>query len=282
MNKNIIIAIVVLLFAALILAIGLNLGKSKKLKVERAAAELMAAEKKETGKKLASLENELGEMKKKSEENARSFETCNQKIADYEKKIGALAGSNRQLRVAEKELAELKKSKVMLESELASLRGDKESLSSQIEELTNKIKSQEIDKKKISDKLDEALRYDTDDFLVTATRGKKTERIVVCASRTKKLTVSFNVPQNLTDAISFSIKTPSGSVINPDDKTLSWYLQADPTELIASLSSVTGDFEQSKKIVLSYTPRERLQKGEYRIEINSNGTNIGNCRIMLK
>jgi len=46
--------------------------------------------------------------------------------------------------------------------------------------------------------------------------------------------------------------------------------------------SVIAEFEQSRQVVLNYASKERLAKGEYRIQILSNGNNIGNCRIMLR
>ncbi|MCK7521386.1 MAG: hypothetical protein MZV64_28735 [Ignavibacteriales bacterium] len=85
--------------------------------------------------------------------------------------------------------------------------------------------------------------YFADDFLVTATRGKKTEKVVARASRAKKLNVAFEVPQSLTDAVSFTILTPAGTLINPDDKGISWYFPLDSRNFTVSLSPLTGNLK---------------------------------------
>ena len=105
---------------------------------------------------------------------------------------------------------------------------------------------------------------------------------MIRASRTKKLNMTFEVPQSLTETISFKIVTPTGSTINPDDKAISWYFPLDSRNFTASLSSVTGEFEQSRQIVLSYASKVKLVKGEYKIQILSNDNHIGSCRILLK
>ena len=117
---------------------------------------------------------------------------------------------------------------------------------------------------------------------MTATRGKKVERVVIFASRARKLNMAFEIPRDLTETISFRITTPEGTVINPDDKGIAWFFPPETESFVASLSSVTGEFEQSRQVVLNYTAGGRLVKGDYKIEILSNRQNIGNCRIRLK
>lgn len=94
--------------------------------------------------------------------------------------------------------------------------------------------------------------------------------------------MTFEVPYNLTETISFKIVTPSGTTINPDDKTLTWNFPLDSRNLTASLSNVTGEFEKSRPVLLNYVPNGKLAKGEYKIHIFCDGATIGNCRILLK
>jgi hypothetical protein len=152
----------------------------------------------------------------------------------------------------------------------------------QNKDLQNTLSSLESEKKGLALQFENAQKVNTDNFMVTATRGKKTERIVIKATRTKKLNMTFEVPQSLTEAISFKIITPSGATINPDEKSLSWKFPLDERNFTASLSGVTGEFEKSRQVVLNYAPKEKLVRGEYKIQILSDGKNIGNCRIMLK
>ena len=105
---------------------------------------------------------------------------------------------------------------------------------------------------------------------------------MIKASRAKKLNLAFEVPQNLTEAISFKVVTPSGKIINADDKSLTWTFPLDSRSFTASLSTTTGEFEQSRQVILNYVPKGKLAKGEYKIQILNDGSNIGNCRIMLR
>lgn len=221
-------------------------------------------------------------MQLQSNAYAESLSESKLKIAENDKKINALARDNRLIRGNNTELEELKKTKAELEREFTQLKSDNERLFSQTKDLQNSINLLETEKNNLAGQLEKAQLYNTDNFLVTATRGKKTERIVICASRAKKLNMTFEVPQDLTETISFKIVTPSGSTINPDDKTVFWTFPADSRNLTASLSSITGEFEQSRQVVLNYAPKGKLVKGEYKIQILSDGKNIGNCRLMLK
>ncbi|NMB50818.1 MAG: hypothetical protein GX999_00635, partial [Bacteroidales bacterium] len=64
--------------------------------------------------------------------------------------------------------------------------------------------------------------------------------------------------------------------------SLTWDIAPDPRNFTASLSSVSGDFEQSRTVSLTYASKEKLPKGEYKIQILCNDITIGNCRVRLK
>lgn len=174
------------------------------------------------------------------------------------------------------------KTKDAPDKEYSQIKSDKDRLSIQSKDLQKSINSLEAEKKSLATRLEKAERYNTDNFLITATRGKKAEKIVIRASRVKKLTMAFEVPHSLTETISFRIITPSGSTVNSDDKSLSWFFPIQTISLTASLTAITGEFEQSRQVVLNYAPKGKLVKGEYKIQILSDSNNIGNCRIMLR
>ncbi len=94
--------------------------------------------------------------------------------------------------------------------------------------------------------------------------------------------MAFEVTQTLVETLSFKIITPAGSTINPDDKAMAWCFLYSNRNLTSSLSPITGEYEQSKQVVLTYAPKVKLIKGEYKIQILSGENNIGNCRVKLK
>jgi len=275
-------AVIAVLLIGFILAIGSNAKNKRNLASERLATEKYLSERSVIEKDLTKLKADFSALQLKSDDNARLLSESVTKLEENMKRINALSGENRMLRSNKTELADLKKTKSELEMEFSRLKSENERLLAKSNELQNSLKLLEEEKSKIASQFEKASLYNSDNFLVTATRGKKNERLVVCATRAKKLNMTFEVPQSLTESVSFKITTPSGTTLNPDDKSVSWFFPLDSRNLTASLSSVSGEFEQSRQVVLNYSPKEKLAKGEYKIQILSNGNNIGNCRLMLR
>lgn len=276
------IGIIVLLLISLMLTFSSNLKNKRNLVAEKLNSEKQLFGKMEVARDLANLKEEYSVLEQQSNINKKLLDVAKSKLAENEKKINTLLSENRSLRANKKEFAELKKTKDDLEKESSQLKSDYEKLLTQSKDLQNSLSAMEAEKKSLAIQLDKEQLFRTDNFLITATRGKKTEKIVVFASRAKKLNMVFEVPQSLTEALSFKIVTPTGSIITPDDQGLTWIFSQAQRNFIASLSALTGEFEQSRQVVLNYTPKGKLAKGEYKIQIIYDGSNIGNCRIKLK
>jgi hypothetical protein len=276
-------AIVIAFLAIGMVLNSVTISKGKRnLNTEKQTSEKLLSEKLSIEKQQDRLLTDFSTLKQMSDVNTKLLAETNIKIADKEKKINSLAAENRSLRTNKKELADLKKAKTELEKESSQLKVAFEKLMVQNKDLQNTISSLEAEKKNLAFQFEIAQKVNTDNFLVTATRGNKAERIVIRASRAKKLNMTFEVPQSLSEAISFAIVTPSGATITPDDKSLTWVFPLDKRNFTASLSTVTGEFEQSRQVVLNYVPKGKLSKGEYKIRILCDGNIIGNCRIMLR
>ena len=276
------IAIIILLLAGLIFTVSSNSKNKNSLNAEKLASEKLLSEKLSLEKELAKMKADYASLSEKSSATEKLLEETNLKIAENQKRINALSGENRSLRNVKKEMEELQKVKAELENSLVQQKADYQKLLAKSNDLQNSIASLETDKKELTLQLDKAKTYKSDNYLTTATRGKKTEKMVIRGSRTKKLNLTFNVPQSLTDALSFKIVTPSGSIITPEDKAMSWNFIQGPLHYTASLSAVSGEFEESRQVVLTYNAVQKLAAGEYKIQILCNGENIGNCRIKLK
>lgn len=275
-------AAIAILLIGLILAIGSNVKNKKNLASEKLATEKYLSERSAIEKDLTKLKSDLSALQEKSDSNGRLLSESALRLDENLKRINALSGENRSLRSNKTELADLKKTKSELEMEFSRLKSENDKLLAKSNDLQNSLDQLEEEKNSLASQFEKSRLYNADNFLVTATRGKKNERIVVCATRAKKLNMTFEVPQSLTESVSFKITTPSGTTLNPDDKSISWFFPLNSRNLTASLSSVSGEFEQSRQIILNYSPKEKLAKGEYKIQIVSNGNNIGNCRLMLR
>jgi hypothetical protein len=274
--------IIGLLLIGLIFTIVSNSNGKKNLDFEKKKSEKLLSEKLSVEKDLSRLQTDFSTLKQKSDENYKLLEETNLKAADYEKRMNSIAGENRSLRANKKESEDLRKLKSDLENESSRLRSDHEKLLEQNKTLQDSLAKIKAEYDDITFKAENVWMHKTDNFLVKAIRGKRTEKLVILASRTKKINMSFEVPISLTDGISFKIVTPTGTIVKPEDKAISWHFSQDAGIIIASLSSVTGEFEQSRMVVLDYAPKEKLVKGEYKIQVLCNGNVIGNSRIRLR
>lgn len=271
--------VIALLLLGLILTMVFNSRNRNSLKAEKLATERLLTEKSAIQNDLDKVREEISSLKLRSDENARLLSDTEAKLADTEKRMRFLSSQNAKKSKAAEE--EFQIQKAALEKEYADLKLSYDNQMSENGNLQKKLAEMEAQTNDLLEKLKAMSTFDSDNFQVMGTRGKN-DRQVVVARRVKKLSVNFEVPQSLTDAISFRIVTPTGTTITPEDKSLSWIFPPNARHLTASLSPVTSEFEESRKVTLTYAPKEKLVPGEYKIQIFSNGQNIGNCRIRLR
>jgi len=271
-------AIIALLLISTIFAFVSNSKNKRNLSAEKLRTESLLSEKLQNEQELAKLKADFSGLQVKSDANDKLLAETNQQITDINRRIRALSGENVNLRASKKELEELQVVKDSLDKEYDKLKLNQEKLVTQNDDLQNSIKALETSKSDLIEKLRINETYDADNFYAYGSRGKA-DRLVF---RAKKLNVNFEVPQSLTEAISFKVLTPSGTTISSDDKALTWTISQDERNFTASLSAVTGESEPSQQVSLNYASKKRLAPGEYKIQILCSDQNIGNCRLKLK
>ena len=270
--------IIALLLISTIFAFVSNSKNKRDLNAEKLRTESLLSEKLQNEQELAKLKADFSGLQVKSDANDKLLAETNQQITDINRRIRALSGENVNLRASKKELEELQVVKDSLDKEYDKLKLNQEKLVTQNDDLQNAIKALETSKSDFIEKLRINETYDTDNFYAYGSRGKA-DRLVF---RAKKLNVNFEVPQSLTEAISFKVLTPSGTTISSDDKALTGTISQDERNFTASLSAVTGESEPSQQVSLNYASKKRLAPGEYKIQILCSDQNIGNCRLKLK
>ncbi|HUV01036.1 MAG TPA: hypothetical protein VMW32_08745 [Bacteroidales bacterium] len=270
--------IIALLLISTIFAFVSNSKNKRDLNAEKLRTESLLSEKLQNEQELAKLKADFSGLQVKSDANDKLLAETNQQITDINRRIRALSGENVNLRASKKELEELQVVKDSLDKEYDKLKLNQEKLVTQNDDLQNAIKALETSKSDLIEKLRINETYDADNFYAYGSRGKA-DRLVF---RAKKLNVNFEVPQSLTEAISFKVLTPSGTTISSDDKALTWTISQDERNFTASLSAVTGESEPSQQVSLNYASKKRLAPGEYKIQILCSDQNIGNCRLKLK
>jgi myosin heavy subunit len=275
-------AIIVLLLITTGIGFISNSRNKRDLKAEKLQNESLVSQKQLVSQDLDKAKSDLAALTTQKETAEKALADSESKIAEKEKRISSLSKDNKSLMKDRKELADLKESKNALDKAYADLKLEQASALSRVKELENSAITLDAEKKELAGKLADSEMHRTDNVEIYGSRGNKKDKLTFYACRTKKINLNFEVPKNLTEVITFKIITPAGTTITPEDKSLSWTIERNLRNLTASLSSVTGEFESSRKIVLTYASKEKLIKGEYKIQILSNERNIGNCRVLLK
>ncbi len=278
-------AIISLLLFSTIFALVSNSKNKRRLNREKLQSEAILSEKLLVQKDFDKLKSDLIALNIRNDTNEKALIDAELKITEKEQRIASLSRQNISLNKNRKELADLRNEKADMDKAYKAyedLKMEHEKILTRERELQSSVVTLEAQKNEITDKFNKKKLYDSDNFEVYGSRGRNKEKLTVRAWRTKKLNVSFDVPESLTESVSFKIVTPSGSVISPEDKALSWSFPGNSVNYTASLSYLTGEIEQSRQVVLTYNSKEKLPKGDYKVQLFCNSVNIGNCRIKLK
>ncbi|MBN2863276.1 MAG: hypothetical protein JXN62_08960 [Bacteroidales bacterium] len=284
-NKTLIgigIAIIILLLLGTVGFAILNSKNKRNLTAEKLTTENLVSEKQQIQQELDKLANDLAALQAKNEAAEKTLAETRADLANKERRLANVSRQVNTLTKDQTELVELQKVKEELDNSYTELKSEYEEQLARNTELQNSITALEAEKTTLASSIEEMTLYDSDNFMVYGSRGKKREKLTFRAFWTKKLNMNFEVPQSLTENISFRMTTPTGTLITPENSSLSWIVLPDPDTFTASLSSVSGEFEPSRQVVLTYDRKERLEKGEYKIQILCNDNNIGNCRVRLK
>ena len=276
------IALIILFLLLAGLGFIMNSKNKKNLNAEKLRSESLLSEKLLVEKELEKVKNDLASLQAKNEADEKTLADLRSSISDKDRRIASLSRQNKTLTSDNTELAAIRQAKETLDNEYTTLKSEYDRQVAQNNELQKSFSALEAEKVQLESKLNEMTLYDSDNFMVYGSRGKKKEKLTFWACRTKKLNIDFEVPQSLTENIDFKVTTPSGATMTAENASLTWDIAPDPRNFTASLSSESGEFEQSRTVTLTYASKEKLAKGEYKIQLLCNDRTIGNCRVRLK
>lgn len=225
----------------------------------------------------------------------------NKQVISLQKENGLISNNllekNTKLDEKNKELQNLRQdysNSGSFKNEIRNLKIQKEKLESLNAELTAALARTNLDNESLNEliislkehnnRLTENNRLLTamsaNNYRIDATRGKK-NKITSFAARTKKITLGFDVPENVVEKIRFTIITPEGKSISNENDGLSWSV-CNNGQLMASLTLSTGDIQVTKRIEMCYKPDSKLTPGIYKIDIYNNESYMGSCQVKLR
>jgi len=254
-----------------------NRGLEKSLDQEKLRVEALLSEKLLVEKDLAANEEKIGELFRKNEMLARQLEEAGNanKLKDGSiQQLQSQVGSNK------KKYADLLASNTQLENRLTLL-------GQQIKQMQDDKLAASIEQESLRSQVDNLKRelamahsayYDR--ALVETTRGKN-DKLVVKASRAKKLKATIMIPGNLKE-VQFQIFDPSGNLISAsaDNGTLAVQITDGDHTVASATNSSTG--QTYKQAEMTFLPKKKLVKGIYRIEVLSENLTVGSLQMRLR
>jgi myosin heavy subunit len=252
------------------------------LKDEKIKSETLLSEKLALAKEIEKLKTDIQSWMGKSQKADRLLEDANTRISGMEKTMAGLRRENAALASLRNELNELRSIRKDLESQLAALDQTNKNSLKQLDEFRTELALVKAERDDLKFNQKARMENLTDDFRLETTRGKKKQKLTVNAARTKKLVVSFEIPESMSSDVNFNIITPQGKIIKSNDPRLTTQFIEDNRNLTASLSPVSGEFEISRRIEMTYTPDSKLEPGVYKINILQKDNRVGSCQLRLK
>ncbi len=217
-------------------------------------------------------------------------EKVNKSLADAEarlaldgRKLTHLSIENASLVKDRNELVQLQKSKRDLDNAYSDLKLEYQTALSRVKNLENSEILLDAEKTDLISKLQTSEKDRIDNVELYGSRGNRADKLTFVARRTRKLNINFDSPLGKSDQINYKIITPSGTIINPEDKSSAWVvIDHSKQDMTASLSSVSAEPEISRKLELRDNSKSKLKPGEYTIQFFSNNKNIGNYKLKLR
>ncbi len=284
-HKNVIAvaAAIVLFFAfsTIVLLYNTNARFRSSLNESKLRSESLLSEKLSLEKQIDQFKKELSSLTGKNFELDKLLKDASVKIAEKESQLSNMVRENKKIKDLENELLAVKQLRDELMQEKNQLYQDLQKMKTNNEELDEEIAALSRKNKELEQKFKLLQALNADNFQVETLKGKK-DKLTVNSKKAKKLNLSFDVPQNVAENINFKIITPSGKAIQSDDKRVSIRVLESDVNLTASLSPYTGNFEVSKRIEMSYKPKEKLRSGVYKIEVYDGVSYLGSCQLRLK
>ena len=276
------------LFVSLFIAahyITLNKEAVTSLNGEKLKSEALLSEKLALQKDIDKFKKEITSLQGLNTNLDRLLADAKSKLADSEAQLKQIQRNNSSIGSLNKQIADLNKLKTSLESQIAgfnsqlsALKDENGALKRENENANAMIAHLEKENKQLSDNMS-LLTAMTEDNLVVV--KKKNEKLTVNSKRAKKINFVFDVPQSTLGGLEFKVVSPASKVYSKSDGSISHHLVQSEGNPVASLGVYPGQFELVQRVEMVFTPKEKLSKGIYKIEVYHNGTHLGRMQVQL-
>ncbi|HPF52261.1 MAG TPA: hypothetical protein PK335_11835 [Draconibacterium sp.] len=122
----------------------------------------------------------------------------------------------------------------------------------------------------------------SDNFRTEALRGKK-DKLTLNARRTNKLSVSFDIPNNVQEKLYFKVITPDGKELSSKNDVTATITIIEPgDELLASTDFKMISSQGKERVELSLCPQRKLLGGIYQFNLYNDDRLLGSTQLKLR
>ncbi len=157
---------------------------------------------------------------------------------------------------------------------------DKKKMQSEIGSLNATLTSLKSENKDLAANLELLRSVNADNFYMGADR--KNQKLTVKAARTNRIKVSFDVPDGIETAIKFSVIKPDGTKLSGADDGIAFNVTENEAARLSANAGEASAAILSKKVEMTYKPKEKLKAGDYLIEMTNKDMHVAYCRVKLR
>ena len=284
-KENVIAAILAILLVPLSVGTFYYLDESNSLKKElngeKLKHEMVLSEKLNIEKLADKLKEDLVAMKGKNNSLSNMLESANASLSQKQKELDGVLRKLSGMKVLEKSLAEMKSIKSELENKVKMLDYSLNQVRNENDLLTRENEVLKNENEMLAQNISIMGEMLAGNFRIESQK-KVSQKLTAKAKKTKKMVVSFDLPQDLVTNISFRVTTPDGQVVSSKEDGIAYVVVEKEGALYASIKSEDGEFSVVKRVEMTYKPNAKLSGGIYKIEVLNNNKKVGTSQVRLQ
>lgn len=268
-------------------SIRINTTLKDDLHSQKVKSEALLSEKLLLEKDIIRYKKELQTLQESNSQMGSLVASIKEQLEEKEKFINGFKKKAANLQALESEVAMLRKSKKELEAVINSLYTQV----SQLKEQNAQWEKEIIVQRQTSENLGKENK-DLKDYIsllnsmANTSRmeaSKRNEKLTAKAKRSQKLTLYTEVPHHLLDNLDFKISSPSSEVFTSTDGTVS--IKTVSTAKAETTWASTQKAEravQNESLQIEFTPKKKMEKGIYKVEVYHHNIQVGQMQIRLQ
>ena len=215
-KKAVLITLLTVIVTIAALFVLSNVSLKKQLRNEQIRSESILSEKLLLDKNIAEIKADMASLKGKNYRLDKVLAQTSTKLINKEAELRRLLSERVSLAELKKKVSELEAIRIQLNNEIAALTAKSTMLLTENDVMNNKLAKLQHENNQLDSDNAILKAMVADNYRIEAVKGRH-EKLTLIARKTDKLIVSFDLPSDVNDNISFKVLTPSGEEFSSTD-----------------------------------------------------------------